>query len=437
MIKTAIKSERFKRLSKEGFWIILGKVAVVTGVMVGVRIITTFLDPVSYGQLALGMTAATLVNQFIMGPLSNGITRFYAPALEKNDLLGYFSAVRKMVFLAISIIVFIMLIMIAGFSISKSAAWIPLIMFAFLFAIANGCNAVLNGMQNAARQRQIVSLHQGAEAWLRFLSAAGVMLLLGATSTSAMAGFAVASILIILSQSVFFKRITKGVTQKVSETNWTGQIWKFSWPFSVWGIFTWAQMASSRWGLEFFSNTYEVGLYAVLFQLGYYPISTITDLSMQFFAPIFYQRAGDATDNTRNLRVHRLSWRLTFLFLLITAAGFAAAFFLHPLIFRVFTAREYHAVSYLLPWILLAGGIFAAGQTIALNLMSRMKTYDMMAAKIGTAVLGVIFNFAGAYFYGTKGVVAAGIMFSIMYSVWMAMLSNRYKAVQGVTTQIS
>jgi O-antigen/teichoic acid export membrane protein len=428
MIRQTILSERFRRLSKEGFWIILGKVAVVTGVMVGVRIITTLLDPASYGQLALGMTAATLVNQFIMGPLSSGITRFYAPALEKNDLSGYFAAVRKTVLLAVFCVLTVMALIVMTLLAAKSAAWIMLVFFAFLFSIINGCNGILNGIQNAARQRPIVALHQGAEAWVRFLLSAGLMLLLGATSTVAMAGFAFAGLIVIFSQSVFFKRITAGVTRKVSETNWAGQIWKFSWPFSVWGIFTWAQMASSRWGLEFFSNTYEVGLYAVLFQLGYYPISTITDLSMQFIAPIFYQRAGDATDSTRNLRVHRLSWRLTFLFLLITSAIVAAAFFLHPLIFRVFTAREYRAVSYLLPWILLAGGIFAAGQTIALNLMSRMKTHDMMAAKIVTAVLGVLFNFAGAYFYGTKGVVAAGIMFSVIYYVWMVVISQKVRA---------
>ena len=101
----AIRSERFRRLSKEGFWIVLGQVMAVLGSLVGVRLLTELLDPAAYGELALGMTLATLVNQTVLGPLGNGVTRFYSPAVEQGDLGGYFNAVRRMVLLATGIIV--------------------------------------------------------------------------------------------------------------------------------------------------------------------------------------------------------------------------------------------------------------------------------------------------------------------------------------------
>ena len=66
---------------------------------------------------------------------------------------------------------------------------------------------------------------------------------------------------------------------------------------------------------------------------------------------------------------------------------------------------------------LLGGGIFAAGQTIALNLMSQMKTQVMIAPKLTTALLGVALNFALAYSYGITGIVIAGILFSTSYLV--------------------
>ena len=81
---------------------------------------------------------------------------------------------------------------------------------------------------------------------------------------------------------------------------------------------------------------------------------------------------------------------------------------------------------------LLAGGVFAAGQTIALNLMSQMKTRTMIAAKIATSSLGIIFNFAGAYFFGIKGIVAAIVLFSVLYLVWLAAISVKAAAKPGI-----
>jgi O-antigen/teichoic acid export membrane protein len=402
---------------------------VVVGSLVGVRLLTELLDPATYGALALGMTVATLVNQIIMGPLSNGFTRFFAPANEQADLRGYLNAVRRLVLLATSIIVLMILLAVIGLLIAGRTEWIAIVTASLIFAIFSGYNAVLNGIQNAARQRSIVALHQGMESWARFLVAAGLIVLLGATSTVAMIGYALAIILVLISQYFFFRKIIpKNKNVADNERRWREKMWKYSMPFAIWGIFYWAQSVSDRWALELFATTHEVGLYAVLYQLGYYPMSIATGMSMQFLAPIFYQRAGDASESRRNANVTSLSWRLTWFILGVTGCALLVGFLLHTQIFQVFVGKEYASISYLLPWMLLAGGVFATGQTISLNLMSQMKTHAMMPAKITTALLGVTFNFIGAYLFGIEGIVFANVLFSILFSLWMAMLSIRTAA---------
>jgi O-antigen/teichoic acid export membrane protein len=416
--------ERLHRLSKEGAWIVLGQASAVVGSLAGVRLLTELLDPAAYGELALGMTVASLVNQTVLGPLSNGITRFYAPAQERGDLGSYLSAVRSLMLAATAVIAIMILLAAAGLLIAGRMQWIAIASAALIFAGLSGYNTILSGIQNAARQRSIVALHQGIEPWARFLLAAALLLWLGATSTVAMIGYALAITLVLGSQYLFFRNVIPGDAAVSDRSNWRQQIWRYTWPISIFGTFTWMQLASDRWALERFATTQEVGLYAALFQLGYYPMSIATGMAVQFLVPIFYQRAGDASDHRRNAGVSSLSWRLTGMALVLTGAVFLAALLFHAEIFRLFVAAEYASVSHLLPWMLLGGGIFAAGQAIALNLMSQMKTQIMIAPKLTTALLGVALNFALAYSYGITGIVIAGILFSASYLVWMAALAK-------------
>lgn len=73
------------------------------------------------------------------------------------------------------------------------------------------------------------------------------------------------------------------------------------------------------------------------------------------------------------------------------------------------------------------GGLFAAGQTIALNLMSLMKTREMLSLKIGTSLVGVGLNVAAGYWYGVSGVVFAGIASAGIYLLWAMYLAGRPK----------
>lgn len=422
----ATQPARIHRLLKEGFWIVLGHGLAVLGALFGVRLLTELLEPATYGELALGMTIATFIDQTVLGPLSNGVMRFYAPALEHGDLDGYLHSLRRLVSSAICIVALMLLLMVAGLLMAGRLEWIAIAVAAVVFAIFTGLNSILSGIQLAARKRSIVALHQALESWGRFLVAAALILMLGATSTVAMAGYATAAILVLGSQYAFFRKTTSQRTHEpVEERDWSKQVWMYSWPFACWGIFYWGQSVSDRWALEFFTTTQEVGCYAVLFQLGFYPISIATGMVMEFVAPILYQRAGDASDGSRNATVIKLCWRLTSVTLGMTATAFLVAFLFHIQIFQLIVAKEYAIVSFLLPWIILSGGFFAVGQTIALNLMSQMKTHTMLVIKIVTALCGAIMNVVGAYYFGIAGIVFAGILFSITYSLWMALQLRR------------
>jgi O-antigen/teichoic acid export membrane protein len=420
---STIDFRNFFRLAKEGSWIIIGQIATVAGALVLVRVLTENLTPTEYGHLALGLTVALLMNQVVMGGINSGIGRFYSIAAEKHCLQGYLKSSMKLLGYGTLMVmtfglVFIVFLLWLGYS-----QWIGLVAAVLVFSLLTAYNSSLNGIQNAARQRIIVAFHGGLDSWLKILLAMGVMFWLGATSTAVVLGYICSLVVVNISQLFFLGRtIPKHNSIHEDTQSWTKQIWTYSWPFSVWGIFTWLQFASDRWALVGYASTESVGQYAVLYQLGFVPLTLLTGMAVSFIGPIFYQKSGDATDASRNVIVHNIGWKITYICLFMTILIFVIFFSRHEWIFHLLVATEYHAVSYLLPWVALSGGFFAASQMLSLKLMSEMKSVTMITVKVVTAITGVVFNITGAALAGLPGVVIALVAASVIYFIWMSIL---------------
>jgi O-antigen/teichoic acid export membrane protein len=409
----------------EGMWVALGQAFVALGALVGVRLLTEVLDPIAYGEIALGTTIATLINQVIFGPLGNGITRYYAPASEENDLSGYIDSsiflIKRCVFVVLSIaLVSSAALFLIGFvhHLGMAVAFV-------LFATVSGTNGILNGIQNAARQRRTVAAFQAMDVWTRFLLSAALAWAIERSSTVAACGYVLSSLVVLIGQYYVFRKFNNFKISSGEIGKWVGAIWKFSWPFASWGLFTWARLASDRWALQIYASKEEVGFYAAVFQLGYYPMSMLTGVVTQLFAPLLYQRAGNAADASRNAEASKLSFKLTAVALMLTGCAFLVTMFFHEEIFKLLVAKKYSGVSYLLPWVILSGGIFSAAQIVGLNMMSRLQVHALILCTVVTAIAGIAMNFIGAFLFGLNGVVTAGAIFSITYFVWVFFLDKK------------
>lgn len=418
---------RSRRLTEEGAWITGGQLASFLGALALVRVLTEMLDPVQYGQLALGLSAVGLVNQTIMGGVTAGIGRFYSIAVEKNDVSGYMYASRRMLVAATLGVLLLAVVIITALVTTGLTAWVGFAVVATVFSIISGYNNTFSSMQNAARQRAVVALHGAIDAWLKILLAVGLMFWLGTTKTVVLLGFTSAAVLVVVSQGVFVRHLAarQGDTHpRLNEQDWTRKMSLFSYPFCLWGVFTWAQQASDRWSLEIFTDTFTVGQYAAVFQLGYAPVGLITGLITTLIGPLLYQRAGAAEDSSRNASVHRIAWRITNVSLLLTSSAFLITWLFHDALFRLLVANTFRDASYLLPWIVLAGGLFASGQMLSLKIMSELRSHALLVTKLTTALLGVAANLIGAWLFGVNGVVGGLVFFSALFFVCTMLLAK-------------
>lgn len=427
---STFESPRFRRLAKEGTWVVSGQIASVAGALVLVRVLTEYLSPTQYGNLALALTLGTLICQVAFSGVMPGILRFYTVAADKGDTHQYFVASRRMMLFSTFAALGLSVLLLIGLLLAGRAEWLGLVAIAIVFSILGSYNTTLSMIQNAARQRQVVALHGALDAWLKVLFVATLLSWTIKAGEVVIVSYLLSLLLVLGSQSIFIKRlIVQQAPGGSSEIHrWSSQIWLYSKPFVVFNMFTWLQASSDRWALETFATTQDVGLYTVLMQLGYAPISIVTGLAMTFISPILFQRSGDATEHARNDSASQLAWQLTLMALALTTVGFLLALFFHEWIFRLFVAEEYRPVSNLLPWMVLAGGLFAAGQVISLKLMSDMNTQALMAPKVVTAIAGTLLSFAGAYIAGLKGVVFALVAFSVLHLLWIGLVGARQKS---------
>ncbi len=409
---------RIRRVGRELIWVCLGQLLVISGGVFGVRLLTYKISPAVYGNLAIGLTAAILMQQIIFYPLGQGFLRYFSSALEEGRLNAYFRTLKFIFHKTAILIAVLAIILTAGLQLAGYTRWVWLFILAFLYALFSGYNIVFDYIQNAARHRIV----------LDFLVPVGMIILWGAHSLVAMAGYLVSALVIFSSQFYFFKYKIASLARLrpknsgMETEGLTKTILDFVWPLSLWGIFTWAQLVSGRWALLVFSGSQDVGLYSVLFQFGYYPIVIVSTLALQFVTPVFFNRAGSGNDSARLIKTIRLNNLLILAAAAVTLIFVLLAYLFHRQFFLLVVAPEYRQVSGLLPLLVASGGLLALGQMMNIPFYLKTNTQILLWPKIITAVAGVILNFLGAYFYGLVGVVIAGLVFPLFYLIWVLII---------------
>jgi len=421
----ALTKARITRFGWEGFWVVFGQAVAVVGAVVGVRVLTKLLPPEVYGELALAMTGATLLNQVVFGPISNGASRFYAVAQEAADIPAYLLAVKRLALVATGWVMAGATSVAAFLLLTGYVRWLGLLLAALGFALLSGYNGILDAVQNAARQRLVVAWHQGLAAWGRFLVAAGVIVLLGASSTVAMVGFAMALLLVLSSQGWFLTRSTREVRCHIGSwqstiPQWQTQIVSYSWSFVTMGLFNWAYYASQSWAIKFFGTAAEVGLFQALMQVASTPVTMAGQVFLSFVTPIVFARVGNSIDQGRLKRTERLV--LCFALLAIGCAFVLAVMshFVHQWVFRFLVAPEYWNASGYMPYVVLAAGILQASQIMGLLLLVWRLPHRLLGLSIWGQLYVAIQNFLLQMVFGMTGLVISILVGAVVHLLWMS-----------------
>ena len=383
----AAVASRFRRVSGEAGWVVLGQGLAFLGNFALIKLLTSELGPAAYGQLSLGISIAGVLHMFLYGPMEQTALRFVSVYRETGRTRLLLVLLKQAHRYAAAIV----LAVAAGLSVAAYVAagpdWGLLMLCALCFGVAGGVNATLSSLQTALRQRRSAAIFQGADVWLRLGLALTALLLLPHGATTVLLGFCLGTLCIALAQGWALARNPAwrdqaGGTDDSREDAARSELLRYAMPYVGFAAFAWLGSYSDRWMVLAFADEHSVGIYAALLQIANAPIALFLGMTNQYLVPLIFDRAGAA----QTAQQHASSARLLKLATAAYATGLAvmvavAAAFGEPLV-RLLTNAEFAQHASLL-WVLCAGlGLASMGQLLVVKGLSRNSSREYMAAKV-------------------------------------------------------
>lgn len=424
---------KLTRGSRELLWVTFGQVIAMAGSFVGIKLLTNTLGPEIYGQLALGLSIAGLLSLFVYGPISQWVLRFFSIYLERNELAPYLAVTRKIYVRATLGVIGLAVLALPFLASVISKQWVLLALFAVLFAIVAGANTLYVALQSAARERKVVALHQGADAWLKPLFAAFAVTQFSRSGHVALLGFFIGTLVVSVSQALLARRSAwmarSGKRRSLHvqrEPVWL-EFRAYAAPFVLYALFGTVSLYADRWILLGAFGEREVGIYTAMYQLASAPILLLSSVMGQLMAPVIFDRAGSMTTEAQVRSSGEVVSATVIAAGVVMAVLTGLAYYFGEAVITAFTSPEFtqfHGVFWIL---VLALSLFNIAQLLSFRGFSSRQTGLYVWPKGVQALSFAVLSLLLVRQYGLYGVAVALAISSLAYLAHVIIQNRRVK----------
>lgn len=403
------------RLIREGGWAALAQVMSALGALAGVRALTEFAPPETYGSITLLLGVFTVAQGTLINPIMQASLRLY-PEYAESRLALFRKTLVSMLRRRILIVLATLALSWPIINHFKVGSLGVVVLMALLFAL-EGFRSLETVLLNAARRQRVYSLITIFEAWGRPLLAIAAILLWESSVESVFAGYAAATglaliLIYLLGQSE--GRMSNGKTKTSVCPTLREAVARYSLPLAPLAIMDSVSGVGDRYILAALLGVDKAGIYAATYGLLSRPFLMMAgtfDLSLR---PVYYQSV--AAGNHGHARKILKRWLI--LIILISGVGFALSFPLKELIVEIFLAREYWVGANLIPWI--AGGY---SLLVISNVFEKVCyaygfTGRILVVRSIAAISGLVIAYYGIVLWGMPG---AAIAVPIYFGLQMVM----------------
>lgn len=406
----------------EIYWITAGQLSVFLGSFLGIKLLTNLISEDGYGEFVLGLSIAGMINLFIFAPLGQIIFRYFSYSKSHGEESICFSLLvgihKKFIFM-----IFV-LASIAGLLIYIffNFKWAFLVFIAAIFGIVSGLLGSLQILFNAALDRKSTAISQSLDVWLRVIFAFIFFKYSDESAYWGLLGYLFASLLTLLIQFNKASLIIPSLTDdtylhqdlKITK-KYQDEFKRFGLPFLYFAIFVVVSQYGDRWVLQGLMDTRDVGIYAVLYQIGSAPVNVLSVILNQLITPKVYSKVGKLSkqeDINSGIRLLELSrYFLTLLYGVVVII----AYFYSEFIINLLTNENYAEHSQSLWVVVMGSSIFQLAQLMTVNGLSQKSSSRYLWPKILQAISLLFFGFFLVSKFGLTGMPWAIVISSLIY----------------------
>lgn len=414
---------------KETAWVALGQVIAFLGGLAGIKLLTNMMPPENYGELALGLSLAGVVNLFFFGPLGQVVLRFYSACRERGNIAGYTRVLIRLHGQAILFLVVLALPLLLVVGTGFGWGWAWLFALALLFGVFSGVQGTLLSLLGALRDRKKGALAQGLDTWLRLGFAAALVVWVGSQGHWAILGYALGSLIIVAIQ---FKAVRRHgfhgerlTNSDIQDRDLRAEFMAYGLPFLAFAGLASVSQYADRWLLQSFWSAGEVGIYAAMFQIASAPIAFLMGVATQLIIPVVFSRSGNLDNHNRTQSSQSLLSRSVMVVGVMYMVVTLAAYVWGETLIVWLTHADYSRYASSLWLIVLSQALFNLAQFMVASGLSLNRPMAYFIPKLGQAasllLAGVLLVRNG----GIEGMAQALLVSSAVYFIWVVAVNIR------------
>jgi O-antigen/teichoic acid export membrane protein len=407
-----------------------GQFVAVSGNLAGVVLLVNQMTPENFGTFSLAIAYAFLMHMYFSSAM-NAVMRNYAATVEAGTVREYIASFEQLALNGTWTIVGSTTVIVFAFLGCGRQELAYTSLLVAIYALLSGYSVLLIGFHVAARKVVHNALIKSATPWFRVLSALVGIHFFGAGFRVSLYGYIAGTALLVACQTHHYLRLKSNLVSQNSG-EFKSEVFQhlctsnnsYTNSYIVFVCLICLYNNCDRWILSFLCTPHDVGIFSMMYQLGYVPFMILGGLLSHILAPPIFSKAGDGNDPVRlqNAQhfIHQMVLLMSGVSLIMTVVAYVCGQFL----IETLTNAQYWGHAGYFSAMVMAGCCQTIGQIASYSSMINHKLDRLIKMKFVHLITATVVSLFMVYQWGLSGALLGVLVHSLLGLVMSIYVMN-------------